>query len=379
MYSILCFAISMAKVQKKVGTLGCLGRKCYFCIMKERINWIDWAKALAVCSVVFCHLPQSQEWFYYRYLQALTMVVFFFISGYLKKDRGSDKENWRKYLQSLVTPYIIYNVIVYPYWILKFYLSNGTMPDFFQAMKPLLGALFMEHENAFCEPLNGPLWYLPAILIMHIIIDLCRKTRHQHWIMITLCVISFILYAANKYWYFAPNLTPIGLMRNLPYYYIGYLFGQYQLFRDCSLKRDTIGCVLCLSVSILLFAWHLDAFFSGQHTLHIVLFYPTNVLFLFGVLYGCKVLNDIRLSVVTNISIGTLVIVGLHIVAVTIVNYALSHFSLFTIHFSLQNGYHWYEALPVSLIIIIIIYPIIIWAKKYAPIFIGRKLVPQTN
>ena len=36
----------------------------YFCSMKERINWIDWAKALAVCSVVFCHLPQSQEWFY---------------------------------------------------------------------------------------------------------------------------------------------------------------------------------------------------------------------------------------------------------------------------------------------------------------------------
>ena len=51
--------------------------------MKERINWIDWAKALAVCSVVFCHLPQSQEWFYYRYLQALTMVIFFFISKLL--------------------------------------------------------------------------------------------------------------------------------------------------------------------------------------------------------------------------------------------------------------------------------------------------------
>jgi fucose 4-O-acetylase-like acetyltransferase len=347
--------------------------------MKERINWIDWAKALAVCSVVFCHLPQSQEWFYYRYLQALTMVVFFFISGYLKKDRGSDKENWRKYLQSLVTPYIIYNVIVYPYWILKFYLMNGAMPDFFQAMKPLLGALFLEHENAFCEPLNGPLWYLPAILIMHIIIDLCRKTKHQHWIMITLCVISFILYAANKYWYFAPNLTPMGLMRNLPYYYIGYLFGHYHLFKDCSLKHDLISCVLCLSASILLFAWHLDAFFSGHHMLHIILFYHTNVLFLFGVLYGCKVLNGIRLSVVTNISIGTLVIVGLHIVAVTIVNYALSHFSLFSFHLSLQSGYHWYDALPTALFIIALLYPIILWAKKHAPIFIGRRLIPQTN
>ena len=347
----------------------------YLCSMKERINWIDWAKALAVCSVVFCHLPQSQEWFYYRYLQALTMVVFFFISGYLKKDRGSDKENWKKCLQSLIIPYILYNIIVYPYWILKFYLSNGTLPDFFQAMKPILGALLMEHENSFCEPLNGPLWYLPAILIMHIIIDLCRKMKHQHWIMILVCVISFVLYTANKYWYFAPNLTPMGLMRNLPYYYIGYLFGKYHLFRDCHLKRDSICCILCLSTSILLFACHLDAFYSGQHTLHIIIFYPTNIAFLFGVLYGCKILNGVKHSIVTNISIGTLVIVGLHIVAVTIANFALSHFSLFTSHFSLQNGYYWYTALPTALAIVALIYPIILWAKRKSPMLLGKKII----
>ena len=346
----------------------------YLCGMKERINWIDWAKALAVCSVVFCHLPQSQKWFYYRFLQALTMVVFIFISGYLKKDRGSDKENWKKYWYGLIVPYIIYNVVVYPYWILKYYLIHGGMPDMFQAMRPLIGALLMEHESSFAEPLNGPLWYLPAILFMHILIDLCRKTRHQHWIMISLCMISFVLYTANKYWYFAPNLTPMGLMRNLPYYYLGYLFGQYHLFRGCHLKRDSICCILCLSTSIQLFSWHLDAFFSGQHMLHIIIFYPTNIVFLFGVLYGCKILNGVRLPVVTNISIGTLVIVGLHIIAVTIANFALSHFSFFTSHFSLQNGYHWLEALPTSLAIIALFYPIILIGEKHFPIILGKKL-----
>ena len=380
-YPLLCHNLCKGtnKCAKSQRLFGFSPTYDYLCGMKERINWIDWAKALAVCSVVFCHLPQSQEWFYYRYLQALTMVIFFFISGYLKKDRGSDKENWRKYLQSLITPYIIYNIIVYPYWILKFYLSNGTLPDCLQAMKPILGALLLEHENAFCEPLNGPLWYLPAILIMHIIIDLCRKTKHQHTIMISLCIISFFLYAANKYWYFAPHLTPMGLMRNLPYYYIGYLFGQYHLFRDCHLKRDAIYCILCLFASILFFSWHLDAFFSDQHMQHIILFYPANVGFLFGVLYGCKVLNGIRLSVVTNISIGTLVIVGLHIVAVTIVNYALSHFSLFASRFSPQYGYSWYEALLTTILIILVFYPLILFCKQKAPLLIGRKQVPQTT
>ena len=337
--------------------------------MMQRINWIDWAKALAVTSVVFCHLPQSQEWFYYRYLQALTMVIFFFISGYLKKDRGSNKDNWKKYWHGLILPYIIYNIAVYPYWIVKYYLSNGAMPDLFHAARPLLGALLLEHENSFCEPLNGPLWYLPAILILHIIIDLSRKSRYQHWILTSLCIFSFFLYAANKYWYFAPNLTPIGVMRNLPYYYMGYLFGQYHLFRDTNLKRDTIGCVVFLSLSISFFAWHLDAFYSDQHMLHIVLFYPANICFIFGVLYGCKVLNSLSAPVITNISIGTLVIVGLHIVLVTVVNFVIEH--LLNTHGVIC--YHWYEALPLAIFIIAILYPLIIWSYKHCTVLIGKK------
>lgn len=337
--------------------------------MKERINWIDWAKALAVITVVFCHLPQSQEWFYYRYLQAVIIVIFFFISGYLKKDRGSDKANWQKYWHGLILPYLIYNAIIYPYWLAKYYLLNEGLPDLMTALKPVIGALLLEHENTFCEPLNGPLWYLPAILIMHVTVDLCRKTKHQHVIMTTLCILSFFLYAANKYWYFAPDLTPMGLMRNLPYYYIGYVLGQYHLFRDITPHRDFINCLLCLLVSIILFAWHLHAYYTGQHLLHIILFYPINMGFLFGVLYGCKLLNTITSPVIFNLSIGTLVIIGLHIVLVTIVNFALGRL----LQLNTSICYQWYEALPTAFFIVALLYPVILLGKRYAPILLGRK------
>ena len=342
--------------------------------MKERINWIDWAKALAVCCVVFCHLPQSQEWFYYRYLQADIITIFFFISGYMKKDHGSDKANWQKYWHSLILPYLLYNAIVYPYWLVKFYMLNGSMPDLFQAMRPIFGALLFEYENAFCEPLNGPLWYLPAILIMHIIIDLCRKTKHQHIIMISLCILSVVLYAANKYYYFAPNLTPMGILRRLPYYFLGYVMGQKHLFRNTQPSRDLIGCILCFGISIMFFYWHLQAFEAGQYILHIALFYPANIGFLFGVLFGCKLLNSFKSTVITNLSIGTLVIIGLHIVIVTIANYALEH--LF--HMNRTIYYHWYEALPVTIIIVTILYPIIPFAKRHAQVLLGKKASVQT-
>ena len=342
--------------------------------MKERINWVDRAKAVTVCTVVFCHLPQSQEWFYYRYLQAVTIVIFFFISGYLKRDRGSMEANWQKYWRGLVVPYFLYNLLIYPYWIAKFFMQHGAWPDWSTAMKPIVGTLLMQHAGTFAEPLDGPLWYLPAILIMHLLTDLCARTRHQHLIMTALCVVSFFLYAANKYWFFAPDLTPMGIMRNLPYYYIGYIFGQHRLFRHVAPKRDATVCVGCLAASLILFSWHLHAYFSGQHLLHIVLFYPVNIGFLFGVLYGCKALDRHHWTVVTNLSIGTLVIIGFHIVVISGINQLVAK----ALHLSGIPCYQWYDALPLALLIVALLYPIILIGKKYEPILLGRQ-VRQTT
>ena len=353
--------------------------------MKGRIKWIDWAKAFAVCSVVFCHLPQSQEWFYYRYLQATTITVFFFISGFLKKDHGSTSANWKRYWSGLIAPYLLYNAIVYPYWFTRYYILHG-LPDLFSAMKPIIGALLLEHENTWAEPLNGPLWYLPAILIMHLIIDGCRKTRHQHLIMIGLCIISYFLYAANKEYEFLPNLTPMGLFRRLPYYYLGYVMGQWKKqggnhgdSPHVLRKLRTQGTVpmilrpapliLCtlilLATSLLFFEWHLH---EDRILIHAALFYPVNIGLLFALLCFCKLLDNWRFSFITNLSIGTLVIIGLHIIPIGIVNFMVEHF----IGVREGFGYYWYEALPIAICIIILLYPIILFAKKYAPVLIGK-------
>lgn len=339
----------------------------------QRINWIDWAKALAVMTVVFCHLPQSQEWFYYRYLQAFIISIFFFLSAYLKKDRGSDKENWKKYWHGLILPYIIYNIIVYPYWFLKYYLQQGMLPDFFTAMKPIIGAILLQHKNAYCEPLDGPLWYLPAILIMHVTIDLCRKTRYQHTIIILLCIICIILYGADKWYYFAPNLTPMGIMKNLPFYYMGYIMGQKHLFQKVNPKLNLITGTGLLLLSVLLFYWHLTAFFAGQHILHIAIYYPACTAFLFGVLYACKVLDAFHSKIITKLSLGTLVIIGLHIVPITIINYIMEQFR----GISSTICYQWYEALFIAVLITITLYPIILLGLKKMRVLIGRKNLLQ--
>ncbi len=141
--------------------------------------------------------------------------------------------------------------------------------------------------------------------------------------------------------------------------------GQKHLFRSIAPKRDLLCCIGCLIVSLLLFEWHL---YEEVFLLHIALFYPINIFFLFGILYGCKLLDSYKYSLITNLSIGTLVIIGLHIVPITIINFAIEHL------LQIDNVvcYHWYEALPTTLLIIVLLYPIILIGKNKLPILLGR-------
>lgn len=331
----------------------------------NRINWIDWVKAIAVITVVFCHLPQSQEWFYFRYLQASIITLFFFLSGYLKKDRGSTKENWQKYWRGLILPYLIYNLLFLPYWILKHYLTIGALPTGAELMSPIVGALLLEHRASFCEPLNGPLWYLPSVLIMHVLTDSLHKSRYvYHWI-VGLCLASFLLYYAHRYFAWPNNLTPVGTIRRLPYYYLGYVLGRNRLFRDTSLKRDLTLCLCCLALSIGLFYLHLH---EGRLLPHIALFYPFNVSFLFAVLCGCKLLNGHAPRLVTNLSIGTLAVIGLHWIVIGCINHGV----LPLLGLSNTTSMTWYEALPLSLFIVGVIYPVIVLSKRHFPILLGK-------
>ena len=144
--------------------------------------------------------------------------------------------------------------------------------------------------------------------------------------------------------------------------------GQRHLFRGINIKHDLMGCMVCITLSILFFAWHLQAYYSGQHLLHIILFYPVNIGFLFGVLYGCKCLDFIHSKAIVNISIGTLVVIGLHIVLITITNYVLGY----ALGIKDVICYQWYEALPITIIIIALLYPIILLCKRHFPLLYGK-------
>ena len=337
-------------------------RKCYFCIMKERINWIDWAKAFCMTVVVFCHLPQQEDTFYLQYLASVILSTFFFISGYLKKKNLSLKESTKKYSYSLLIPYILYNAIYYPYWLIKFYIEHGGI-TWSDAIKPIIGTILGQLNSSFSCELNGVTWFLIALFLMHILTDMLNKNKHGKSIMLILSIITMILYGANKYYHYAPYITYHGFIRCLFFFFLGNLFHQWNYLQSLNLRKDFIIGITTLLLSLILFYWHIN---EEQFALHITLYYVVNLISVFAFVHLSRSLNSIKSRLITLISIGTLLIFGLHRMFIGTLDYIIEE----TLHISIIT-YNWYECIAISLAIEIILLPFVIYRKKW-PIIVGK-------
>lgn len=330
--------------------------------MKERINWIDWAKAFCMTVVVFCHLPQQEDTFHLQFLASVILSTFFFVSGYLKKRSLSVKDSAKKYGYALLIPYIIYNVIYYPYWFIKFYIEHGGI-TFTDAIKAITGTLLGQLNSSFSCELNGVTWFLIALFIMHILTDVLNKSKHGKAIMLILSIITMILYDTNKYYHYAPYITYHGLIRCLCFFFMGNLFQQKGWLKTHNIRKDVAIGISTLLLSLILFYWHIH---EDRFVLHIILYYVVNIVSVYAFIYLSKSLNNIKCRLITLISIGTMLIFGLHRMMIGIIDFGIENI----LHH--QNIiYNWYECLIIALMIEIVLLPIIIYRSKW-PILFGK-------
>ena len=328
----------------------------------NRINWIDWAKAFCMTVVVFCHLPQQEDTFYLQFLASVILSTFFFVSGYLKKRDLTVKESSKKYGYALLIPYIIYNVIYYPYWFIKFYLEHGSITKW-DAVKPIIGTIFGQLNSSFSCELNGVTWFLIALFIMHILTEVLNKSKHSKAIMLILSIITMILYGANKYYLYAPYITYHGLIRCLCFFFMGNLFQQKGWLQTHNLRKDALIGTSALLLSLILFYWHIN---EDRFVLHIILYYVVNFVSVYAFIYLSKSLTNIKCQLITLISIGTMLIFGLHRMMIGIIDFGIEKL----LH-QPNIIYDWSACLSIALIIEIVLLPLVIHRNKW-PILFGK-------
>jgi len=333
---------------------------------KGRINWIDWAKFLAITAVVFCHTPQPHDSFLKFYIGIFHMPLFFFISGYLTKARKNTKEELSKWKRSIIIPYFIYNLIFYPYWLIRLYVDNsGNIGLFDYLVRPFVGLFFLQIDTPISCSVNGVTWFLVVLIIMRTTVLLCNKTHHSVSHLFFIALIFAILFISNTYYKGFDSLTIVGLLKCMPLYLLGFITRKYNILTNTSSIQNLISAFMLICISVVFGIIYRD---TDSFTIEMISFYIVLVTATYGFMFLCKLLDSLKSSVIVNMSLGTLMIMGLHWMFIGTTNFVIERI----LHLQTGIEYSWYISILFALAIDFAIYPLIIFAKKKMPILLGK-------
>lgn len=319
--------------------------------------------------VVFDHTPHDGSPFLLQFLAGTNLASFFFISGYLKKPSVSQKESLKKYFHCLIIPYFIYNAIFYPYWIGKTFIEQGGFPSFTDCLKPIIGTLLGQLDSSFSCQLNGVTWFLISLFVMHWITDACNRQKNGKVWMFGISIIAIILYGLNKYTHFAPYLTFHGFIRCISFFFLGNIMRQTSWLKEVKLGRELFIGVTALAISLSLFYWHIH---ENIFVLHIILYFIANTISIFAIICLWHCANNLRSRFVVWISIGTMMIFGLHRMIMGFIGFCIEKvFHLNSIM------YTWPESAVLAICIELLLLPFIAYAYKHYPILLGKRKANQ--
>jgi fucose 4-O-acetylase-like acetyltransferase len=165
------------------------------------------------------------------------MPLFFFISGYLEKDKGI-KNAVKHGLKTLVLPYCILYAIDYFWW---FPVSLLRHPEIFgkvsfrnAIIEPLFGMFFgIGYNTDISIMIDVPLWFLIGLFftkIFHSIIIKFCKLNTCHYLLCTYIIISLVytIKTLEIDFYFSIDSA----MLAFPFFAVGNMMGKHGIFKN---------------------------------------------------------------------------------------------------------------------------------------------------
>ena len=172
----------------------------------NRKAWIDAVKVLCMITIMMSHscgFPMATKLIIGGFVS-----VFFFLSGYTCKSRGTLTESIKRKAKSLLIPYFFYGFLCVALLTVKQGLSGGSISDCF--IHGNLSILYSRYctlrdwggQNVFLlkEGLV-PIWFLPCMFLAYIWAEIYFHCSRKIWIVF---VYFFAAYACT----FSPILLP---------------------------------------------------------------------------------------------------------------------------------------------------------------------------
>lgn len=331
--------------------------------MKERIDWIDNAKAIGIFLVVFGHC--SNPYLLKNFIFSFHMPLFFFLSGVTFSTAGQIKPFTLKKTKSILIPYLTFGIITYFFWLTigRHFGTDASLN--IEWWIPLLGMLYSNGINNWLVH-NTPLWFLPCLFLSEIFLFLLSNKLKSKRLIITLLSISVIgfLFSLTSVprlpWSF--NILP----QSLFLLSIGYFLRNKFNFNSKVVRDFGITSVLGIVVFVLS-VYNGPVDMNENH-------YGNYFLFLASAICGIGMIVLISKMIKSNNLIGfigknTLVIFTLHGVAISI-NKGILKF-VFGVNLNIFDQNIFLNML-LAIAVITVLLPVCVFINQCAPWLTGR-------
>lgn len=198
---------------------------------KERIAWIDNAKAIAIFFIVLGHqLPSGSLC---GYLYSFHVPLFFFLSGLTFNASKAPKKFFAEKAKRILVPYFVFSLISIAVYSVTNFLFKKSGLSLGQC---LIGMLIGTRSTGLMQ-WNNPLWFLPCLFVLLTVAYIIKRFVFggKDKILYTVISLAFSVSAVIVLYHFKlyPS-APFGIIQAVnasPYFIIGRLAMQL-IYRD---------------------------------------------------------------------------------------------------------------------------------------------------
>lgn len=265
--------------------------------MKERIEWIDTAKGIAILLIVLEHTTSIDKSYLGVIFTYISLPIFYVMSGCFYKQVAFKTFIFSK-LNNLIIPTLFF------FWGACFIyaMMQGIGVYFMIPFKPVyLLDIFMPTEEIYC---NGVVWFLMSLFWVNILYYFIQKFLSSYcFIAIIICAILGVSGIVHLPYFIDTSLTA------LPFFYFGVKIKEWGILGNWKFDNKLWMIIIMCSIFVVLFAQH-NSMRSNEYN-NSILYHITALSGVSMVLALCKKIG--KVSILSTIyGRYSLIVLGTH-------------------------------------------------------------------
>lgn len=333
--------------------------------------WVDFTKTIGIWLIVLGQMKIPPHMV--NFIFAFHLSLFFFVAGYLEKNKKTLKEAIITGVNAVIIPYVIFYGFFYVYWFFTEFLGHHELyanePLIYALGKPLAGMfLGIGRSTQYSTMLNPSLWFLVGLFfvrMIHKIIAMICKERICYYIAGS--CITIIIMIILKYIHKPLILSIDCAILAFPYFALGNIAQKKGIIEFLEKNNKLLNII----ISLVCYTGIVIAVkYNGQADMSHFIYGKNGFLFYILGMAGItatvclSTLYKHEIKIITIISSGTMIILALH----NLLNlYIYKVINLFTHQISFPG------IIIISAVNILLTTIVIVIAKKHFPIILGEK------